>query len=386
METDAANHPHFFGPGPQIRVRNTFLDFAEHDVDNSGGGLQRRSKTVPPGGRRDDAEDTSEQATSARGITVPEGYDEQPLGASSASAATGSQSQPRGASAMLPMAMSCGPQRVQQAPTLPVPPAAGPVLEDQQFGRGTAVLHSTGGSLPSRMLPQAYSDRTPLMPPSQVPCPDPFTGSAWFSGSSRGTPMPCMQQAPAATLPHNAVSSIAVSSMPVSQSPLYPQPQTLSCSYQTDLGLFEVQWFVDARKLRGNDKQAVSPPFELPLGPHGGSRAIFKLMIYAKSTTDRKGGACFKKARGRGTIQLKCQGDVLEASGDASFRIAIGSGVRAQPPRGPIAHNFASNAVRGLLEEEEEWDFATVIDDESLTFLVKLEFIPGRFAVQGECT
>jgi len=174
--------------------------------------------------------------------------------------------------------------------------------------------------------------------------------------------------------------------MPSSQMPLHPQPQTLSCNYQTDLGVFEVQWFVDARKLRGNDKQAVSPPFELPLGLHGAARAVFKLMIYAKSTTDRKGGACFKKARGRGTIQLKCQGDVLEASGDASFRIAIGSGVRAQPPRGPIAHNFASNAVRGLEEEEEEWDFATVIDDESLTFLVKLEFVPGRFDMQGGCT
>jgi len=389
MDTDAVNHPHFFGPGPHIRVRNTFLDFTEHDVENSGGGLQRRSKTVPPGGergRRDDAEDISEQATSAHSITVPERYDEQPLVERSASAATGSQSHPRGASAMLPMAMSCGPQRVQQAPPLPVPPAAGPVLEpDQQFGLGTAILHSTGGSLPSQMLPQTYSDRTPLMPPSQVQCPDPFTGSAWFSGSSCGTPMSCAQQAPAATLPHGAVS-IAVSSMPSSQMPLHPQPQTLSCNYQTDLGVFEVQWFVDARKLRGNDKQAVSPPFELPLGLHGAARAVFKLMIYAKSTTDRKGGACFKKARGRGTIQLKCQGDVLEASGDASFRIAIGSGVRAQPPRGPIAHNFASNAVRGLEEEEEEWDFATVIDDESLTFLVKLEFVPGRFDMQGGCT
>jgi len=299
----------FFDQRYEIRVKNTFLDFAENDVENSGGGLQRRSASCPP---------------------------------------------------------------------LPVPPAAGPVLElDQQFGRGTPVLRSTGGSLPSQKLPQTYSDTTPLMPPEQVPRPD-------LSGKCCDTLVPCAQQAPAATLPHG-VSSLFFSSMPVPQMPLHPKPQTLSCNYQTDLGVFEVQWFVDARKLRGKDKLAVSPNFELPLGLHGTARAVFKLMINAKSTADRKGGACFKEAKGRGTIQLKCQTDLSEASGDASFSIAIGSGVRAQKKRGPIAHNFASNAVRGLLEEE-EWDFATVIDDESLTFLVKLEFVPGRFDMQGGCT
>merc|ERR1719217_1037191 len=46
-------------------------------------------------------------------------------------------------------------------------------------------------------------------------------------------------------------------------------------------GAYRVHWTVDARKLRSNDKQAVSPPFELSFGPHFPS-VIFKMMAYPK--------------------------------------------------------------------------------------------------------
>jgi len=157
--------------------------------------------------------------------------------------------------------------------------------------------------------------------------------------------------------------------------PPAPQPQTLTRAFSVNSGFCRVHWTVDARKLRGNDKQAVSPPFELSFGPHF-PQITFKMMIYPKATNDSKGGASFKKARGRGYVQLKCEAELSEAIANVSFRISIGSGENVQAPRGPVLHNFSSSAVCGLPKEQEEWDFAAVIDQDSMTFVVCLEIVP----------
>jgi len=151
-----------------------------------------------------------------------------------------------------------------------------------------------------------------------------------------------------------------------------PQPQTLSRSQSQGSGRSWIHWTVDARKLRGNDKQAVSPPFDL--GGHF-SQVTFKMMLYPTAINDGKGGASFKKARGRGYVQLKCEAELLEAAANVSFRIHVGK----QPPRGPVQHNFLHSAVCGLPKEIEEWDFGAAVDNESMTFVVCLEIIPmGR--------
>lgn len=159
-----------------------------------------------------------------------------------------------------------------------------------------------------------------------------------------------------------------------------PQPQTLTRHYSTNSGYFRVHWTVDARKLRGNDKQAVSPPFELSFGNQF-PNVTFKLMLYPKVVNDAKGGASFKKARGRGYVQLKCEAELSEAIANVSFRVSIGSGVSMQEPRGPVSHNFSSSAVCGLPKEQEEWDFSNVVDQESMTFVVCLEIVPASLRV-----
>ncbi|CAK0891968.1 unnamed protein product, partial [Prorocentrum cordatum] len=58
-------------------------------------------------------------------------------------------------------------------------------------------------------------------------------------------------------------------------------------------GACRVQWSVDAKKLRGSDKQAVSPPLELSLRP-GAPPATFKLLLCPS------GGDSFRKAGGVG--------------------------------------------------------------------------------------
>mmetsp|Transcript_85531 Transcript_85531/g.190074 ORF Transcript_85531/g.190074 Transcript_85531/m.190074 type:complete len:327 (+) Transcript_85531:81-1061(+) len=152
------------------------------------------------------------------------------------------------------------------------------------------------------------------------------------------------------------------------------QPQTLRLSWDSDD--FQIAyWVADARKLRGNDQQMVSPPFQLRLGTGSRPTAPFKLMICPKRGAISKGGACFKSMRGRGIVKLKCEGDVPEATADVSFSISIGPSAHGQmlPKRGPAVHNFARSAVCGLPKELEEWDFGSVVDEGSLTFVVRLE-------------
>jgi len=168
------------------------------------------------------------------------------------------------------------------------------------------------------------------------------------------------------------------------------QPQTLTCHFYCKGGWqsahYHVLWVVDARKLYGNDKQVVSPPFDICLGAQF-PQVTFKLLIYPKSSHDVRGGSAFKKSGGRGFVQLKCEEDVSHTAAHVAFSVTIGNGHQAEPPRGPVSHNFGKRAVGGLLKSQELWDFGEFVDNESMTFNVLLEMWPqsteaGRQAVQ----
>lgn len=159
------------------------------------------------------------------------------------------------------------------------------------------------------------------------------------------------------------------------------QPHSLTCLMsQGNLGdNLKVHWRVDARKLRGSDKMAVSPSFSfMPLRGLEQMPVTFKMMIYPKYVCDNKGSASFKKSQGRGRVRLKCESDVVPGATEFQFSIAVGHdhsathGAPLQPARGPVAHNFAHTAVGGLPRSEEEWDFGAATDPTSMTFLVSL--------------
>merc|ERR1719424_210677 len=85
-----------------------------------------------------------------------------------------------------------------------------------------------------------------------------------------------------------------------------PQPGTLTrATSVSDDTKHRIIWTVDARKLEKNDKQAVSPQFELCFGPRCPS-VIFQIMISPKVINEGKGGCCFKKSHGQGSLQLRC--------------------------------------------------------------------------------
>lgn len=130
-----------------------------------------------------------------------------------------------------------------------------------------------------------------------------------------------------------------------------------------------IHWPVDAKKLRGKDKQIISSTFEV-------CGASFKMMILPKSAGERKGQACFQKARGCGSIALKL---LASANGAGSptkllFNIAIGSGEQKQAARGPVESDLDSS-ICGLPKCDEGWDFLSALDPGSSTVTISLQVL-----------
>jgi hypothetical protein len=149
---------------------------------------------------------------------------------------------------------------------------------------------------------------------------------------------------------------------------------TLQRAFSVASSIHRIRWTVDARKLKTTDREAVSPTFHLSCG----SPMEFKLVIRPKKIEDARGGACFRKARGKGTVQLRILTGVDETtSPTVTFRIAVGSQSHRNRPRGPVKHNFADRPICGLPEGKDEWDFQKTVDEATQTFVVCLEVLSG---------
>lgn len=146
-----------------------------------------------------------------------------------------------------------------------------------------------------------------------------------------------------------------------------PQPHTIRHSLNMETGMHQVFWHVDASKLKGQERQTVSPSFELPFE----GQVSFRLVLVPKPNPDGKGGASFKKANGVGSVHLKCEA----AKGLVNFFVSISNGRPDfhREPRGPVKHNFAELSTCGLRKGEDMWDFTKAVDKETQTFAVCLE-------------
>jgi len=136
-----------------------------------------------------------------------------------------------------------------------------------------------------------------------------------------------------------------------------------------------LHWAVDAKKLESQDKQCVSPQFDVRFPGH--SPQTFQLVVYPTAVNDGRRGAGFKKAKGRGRVVLKCQSPELPSGyPQVSFSISIGKGDLLQPTRGPVSHSFHEQSVCGLPKKKEEWDFRSGVD-ESKTVTINFELWPS---------
>jgi hypothetical protein len=145
-------------------------------------------------------------------------------------------------------------------------------------------------------------------------------------------------------------------------------------------GKVRIFWALAASKLDSLDKQAVSPSFELDLAGDEGKQP-FKLIAHPTPKNDGRRGAGFKKSKGKGWVELKCEAPRESGSQGIVFRFAVGrDGVR-QPTRGVVSHDFAEmGSCCGLPKGQDQWDFRAAVDEHK-TFLVILEVMPlGRTA------
>jgi len=362
--------PQFDGGGPTVRVRNTFLDIDDRLPDETA---LVRAHTAPPGGARTGHRVGMSSSDEDDDAVGPPQHDENTEGNLERTVTRDWYESREDWSWVDAACMSPSDSHQQGIVPVVTPPTT------------TVAAWPEGNVQP---LPR----QEPPPPPTTSPR---VTGDEWapapVSSESRAVPAVTPAWPPPASVPlmvavpPTAPTMASGSSDAVSLPSVIPaaQPQTLTRDFCVITGCFRTLWWVDARKLRGNDKQAVSPPFEMSSGDSFPG-VTFKMMIYPKVMNDQKGGASFKKARGKGLVQLKCEAELSEATANFSFRISIGTGENKQAPRGPKVHNFAASAVCGLDKDEEEWDFQSVVDPESMTFVVCLEIAPLADARLGK--
>merc|ERR1712066_906067 len=77
--------------------------------------------------------------------------------------------------------------------------------------------------------------------------------------------------------------------------------KTLAQAFSVASSIHRIRWTVDARRLRSTDREAVSPNFELVAG----SEINFKMVMRPRKMEDTRGGNSFKKAKNKGTVQLR---------------------------------------------------------------------------------
>lgn len=129
-----------------------------------------------------------------------------------------------------------------------------------------------------------------------------------------------------------------------------------------------IRWRVDGRKLETQEKQILSPEFELTLPGLG--PAAFRLMILAKETRG-KGGRGFLKAKGCGQLFIKCADSSLpEGVAPMAFRVMVGGSERDLP-----SHHFSQHSCCPLQENKGSWDLLPLLDKKTRRLEVSLEVL-----------
>merc|ERR1719264_731725 len=145
-----------------------------------------------------------------------------------------------------------------------------------------------------------------------------------------------------------------------------------------------LRWTADAKKLKSSDREAVSPEFQLIFQQEQAVK--FKMVIRPTAVSTVRGGMAFRKARGKGSIELRCL-DAAIMIPPVSFRLAVCSGRDLAnpelPPGAPVSHDFKT---RTICLGQEEWDFTRAVDEATQCFVVCLEILPSSAAAASATT
>jgi hypothetical protein len=123
-----------------------------------------------------------------------------------------------------------------------------------------------------------------------------------------------------------------------------------------------IVWTAHCKFLNTRDKSVVSPEFTLEIpgsGPHP-----FRIVLYPATSGAGKGAGSFKKAKGKGRIELKCEAQLQQFSSTVWF--GVGRDDLQQQFRGPQLHDFGDRNTCGLPCGVEVWDFSAAVDPTNL--------------------
>lgn len=424
--------------GPRVVVRNTFLDLDdEHEIRKP---VLRRalSERVDSAARLEDSEDDEDEGEERDHVPTPAGLGAaaeidfskigEEFGTAAAPPPPDDLYRMTTVDGYEPVSMwswingdpntVCAPTVVEEQPAQPADAAgAAPPMQptpepDASAAGGFPVPNQCYVMIPvpvaaqpmpaqPMMMPMQGQDmiQVPVAPYARWPEPAPVATAA--SGSCGGpaagapdTPAPDLGRiitpgeppagAPSVPVAAGAPSEDATAALDIAASfPAsdVPRAPVLERAFSVPSQIYRIRWTVDARKLKGTDREAVSPGFELSFRRF----VTFKMVIRPKQVHDLRGGASFKKAKGKGSVELRCLEKVEAAAAPiVTFRIAVGSGQSGgEPPRGPVTHDFSDRAICGLAETEKEWDFSKHVDQETQTFVVVLEILSGAAATAG---
>jgi len=219
-----------------------------------------------------------------------------------------------------------------------------------------AICESFGESPPEPALPSATSVASLV----RSSTPDPWEWDAMLQDDKLCVPQPCM--APASLMP-----SVGAPLGPQSEYPrLLGSPETRRPSMRPGMletseseGQTLVKWCVDASKFSSNSGRLVSPDFQLHFPQQ--EPLTFRLMVIGGKN------AGFKKAKGRGSLELKCFSAVPPGLQSITACVAIGAGESQRISPKPIKHNFVEKTCCQLRNgEEASWDFKKLTGDATI--------------------
>lgn len=219
---------------------------------------------------------------------------------------------------------------------------------------------------------QSSDNTSPGSPICHLPTGSPICH--WPTGSSlEGFAIPMQQQVRVSQLdPTHCVDEKAVVDHFTRRGPA----PSVACVETSDpfpanasISVFESHtWTVDAKKLRGNDRSVVSRPFSLAIGGPTCPVVACKMMLYAKTVMDRKGGQSFKQSGGQGTLQLKCEHDLTDSMENiVELRFSLGTNGASRE----VKHDFAQSAAC----TSQDWDFSKAVNKKKQTFEVHVEVV-----------
>jgi len=136
------------------------------------------------------------------------------------------------------------------------------------------------------------------------------------------------------------------------------------------------RWTLGARKLRSNDRSAVSKTFLLSIGDAYPAGVTCKLMLDVGANVKS-----FAQSDGRGNVQLKCEQEFKGSIHGVVLRFLVGrEGQALQPPRF-VWHDFSRSALCTSVD----WDFIGALDRVSKTLEVSVEVV-GKASLRGSRT